>query len=82
MCQSGVNTTQLLTMTKMAEDTLALVQGWLEEIHHLSDHAGLESSAKVAQATIKLGEACSLLEHASDELENGAHEHGFDVALV
>jgi hypothetical protein len=69
-------------MTKMAGDALALAQGWVEEIHHLAGHAGLESSAQIAQATVKLGEARNLLAHASDELENGPHEHGFEVELV
>jgi len=82
MCQSGVNTAQLLTMTKMAEDTLGLGQGWLEEIHHLADHTNKKASAEIAQATVKLGEVRHLLEAARDELEKGEHDHGFEVELV
>jgi len=82
MCQGGVNKAQLLTMTKMAEDTIGLAQGWLEEIHHLADHAQLEASAKVAQATIKLGEARDLLEHAIEELDEKNAQQSFEVELV
>lgn len=45
-------------MIAQADETVALAQGWLEQLHHLADHGGLtEASTSVAQATVLLGEA-------------------------
>jgi hypothetical protein len=82
MCQSGVNTAQLLTMSKMAEEALDLSLGWLEEIHHLADHVDETAGAEYAQATVKLGEARHILEAARDKLEAVAEEPAFEVELV
>jgi hypothetical protein len=82
MCQGGVNVAQLITMTKMSEDSIGLAQGWLEEIHHLADHANSAASAELAQATVKLGEVRHLLEAACDQLEKGLVEPSVHVELV
>ncbi len=45
-------------MIAQADETVALAQKWLEQIHHLADHANLtDTSTSVAQATVLLGEA-------------------------
>ena len=41
MCQKGVNTDQMKLMIGQADDALAMAQQWLEQIHHLADHADL-----------------------------------------
>jgi len=83
MCQSGVNTAQLLTMTTMVEDTLTLSQEWLKEVHHLAGHTdNMKASADIAQASVKVGEVRALLEAACAELEKGEHDHGVTVELV
>ena len=58
-------------MIAQADETVALAQKWLEQIHHLADHAGLAAeSALVAQSTVLLGEARSRLESAIEDLES------------
>lgn len=78
MCKSGVNNSQLGTMLGMTEDTLKLVDGWLDEIHHLADHAGLDSAGDVAQAKTLLAGAAALLHKASHEAGHD-HDHGDHV---
>jgi len=69
MCQKGVNTDQMRLMIGQANDALAMAQQWLEQIHHLADHADLVApSASVAQASVLLGEARGKLDIAADEL--------------
>ncbi len=79
MCQKGVNTDQMRLMIGQADDALAMAQQWLEQIHHLADHADLhEPSVSVAQASVLLGEARARLESAADALEappSGSEAH-------
>lgn len=70
MCQKGVNPDQVKLMIGQAGDALAMAQQWLEQIHHLADHAGLnEPSVQVAQATVLIGEARGKLDAAADGLD-------------
>lgn len=73
MCEKGVNTDQMRLMLGQVDDSLAMAQQWLEQIHHLADHAGMtEPSATVAQASVLLGEARAKVNAASDGFETGA----------
>lgn len=82
MCQNGVNTDQMKLMIGQANDALAMAQQWLEQIHHLADHAGLAvPSTTVAQASVLLGEARGKLEAAAEEL-SAPQSPGSSVELV
>ncbi|MCL2818399.1 MAG: hypothetical protein FWD41_01510 [Actinomycetia bacterium] len=82
MCQSGVNTAQLTTMVKMADDSIGLTRNWVHEIEHLAGHVDLKSTPALSDAYRKLGEAKRLLAQAADELESGVEAPGFEVELV
>jgi len=83
MCQKGVNTDQMKLMIGQADDALAMAQQWLEQIHHLADHADLtRPSAAVAQASVLLGEARSKLDLATDELSGQTGGPDASVELV
>lgn len=83
MCQKGVNTDQMRLMIGMADDSLALAQQWLEQIHHLADHAGLTApSTDVAQASVLLGEARAKLDLAADTLAGETAGPDASVELV
>ncbi|MBI5232482.1 MAG: hypothetical protein HY876_10005 [Coriobacteriales bacterium] len=83
MCQKGVNTEQMKLMVSQADDALAMAQKWLEQIHHLADHAELsEPSAAVAQASVMVGEARAKLNVAEDELEGETGGPDASVELV
>lgn len=61
--------TQLKHSIGMADDGLGVVQEWLEQLHHLADHAHRpEASGELAQVTVMLGEARAKLERAVDSL--------------
>jgi hypothetical protein len=65
MCEKGVNTDQMRLMVAQVDDSLAMAQQWLEQIHHLADHASLhDGSVAVAQATVLLGETRAKLDTA------------------
>ncbi len=71
MCQKGVNTDQMKLMIGQADDALSMAQQWLEQIHHLADHADLANpSASVAQASVLLGEARGRLDTAINALDS------------
>lgn len=83
MCQKGVNTDQMKLMIGQADDALAMAQQWLEQIHHLADHADLaESSKQVAQASVLLGEARAKLDSAANGLDGESPSAGASVELV
>jgi len=83
MCQKGVNTDQMALMIGQADDTIAMAQQWLEQIHHLADHADLtEPSAHVAQATVLLGEARAKLQEAADQVSGQTGGPDASVELV
>lgn len=75
MCKSGVNNSQLSSMVSMSEDTLKLVESWLAEIHHLAEHAGIESAGDVAQAKALVSGATALLHKVTHEVADD-HDHG------
>jgi len=82
MCQKGVNTDQMRLMIGQADDALAMAQQWLEQIHHLADHADLTGpSVNVAQASVLLGEARGKLDSAANELgsESGAPDASVEL---
>ena len=71
MCTKGVNVDQLKHAVGMSDDALAMVQQWLEQVHHLADHGDLtEPSTEIAQATVLLGEVRGKLEAAIDALDS------------
>jgi hypothetical protein len=79
MCEQGMNIGQVKLSVGQADDELALVQQWLEQLHHLADHGHqAEASVDLAQAGVLLGEARSKLESAIDALEGHA---GSDVKV-
>jgi hypothetical protein len=55
---------------------IGMAQEWLEQLHHLLDHAGeTASSSHLAQVTVMLGEARQHLDEACDDLGSGGHDH-------
>lgn len=83
MCEKGVNKDQMKTMVEWVDDSLAMAQEWLEQVHHLADHGGLhDESVDVAQASVLLGEARGKLERAMDALEGGGSDDHVTVELV
>lgn len=72
MCEHGINIGQLKLAVGQADDAIALAQQWLEQLHHLADHARQDAaSADLAQATVLLGEARAKLDAAISALEGG-----------
>ncbi len=60
-------------MIAQVDDSLAMAQQWLEQIHHLADHAEeREGSALVAQASVLLGEARAKLQSSTEVIEAGS----------
>ncbi len=83
MCQKGVNTDQMKLMIGQADDSLAMTQQWLEQIHHLADHGGLNRpSTEVAQASVLLGEARAKLDQALDLMDGETAGPDASVELV
>jgi len=83
MCQKGVNTDQMKLMVEQANDALAMAQKWLEQIHHLADHAELAGpGTAVAQASVMVGEARAKLDLAGDELDGQVGGPDASVELV
>ncbi len=83
MCKNGVNNNQMRLMLGQADDSLSMTQQWLEQIHHLADHAQLSGpSAEVAQASVLLGEVRAKLQAAGDMLAGGSPEQEPSVELI
>lgn len=69
MCEGGINTGQMKLAIAMVNDSLALSQQWLEQLHHLADQGRRHvTSAELAQVTVMLGEAREKLETAVEQL--------------
>jgi len=69
MCEGGINTGQMKLAVAMVNDSLALSQQWLEQLHHLADQGKrTATSAELAQVTVLLGEAREKLESAVEKL--------------
>jgi hypothetical protein len=76
MCESGINLDQMKLSIAQVNDTLALSQEWLEQLHHLADHGSeVASSAHLAQVTVMLGEARERLDEAVDDLGQAGQDH-------
>lgn len=72
MCEGGINTDQMKMAVAMINDSLALSQQHLEQLHHLADHGHrVATSAELAQVTVMLGEAREKLDSAVKELSLG-----------
>lgn len=83
MCQKGVNTDQMKLMIGQINDSLAMAQQWLEQVHHLADHAELAgASTEAAQASVLLGEARAKLDNAADLLDGQTGGPDASVELV
>lgn len=62
-------------MIAQADETVALAQKWLEQIHHVADHGKLTApSTSIAQATVLIGEARAKLEDAIASLESNGSD--------
>ncbi|MDO8879727.1 MAG: hypothetical protein Q7W44_02845 [Coriobacteriia bacterium] len=69
MCEGGINTGQMKLAVAMVNDTLALAQQHLEQLHHLADQGRrAATSAELAQVTVMLGEAREKLDSAVSQL--------------
>ena len=82
MCEQGVNVGQLKLAIGQSDDALAVVQQWLEQLHHLADHGKRSDvGAALAQAGVLLGEARGKLDDSIAELE-GAKSDPTTVELM
>lgn len=82
MCEQGVNVGQLKMAISQSDDAIAVVQKWLEDLHHLAGHGKrVEVSTALAQAGVLLGEARGKLEAAVDDLD-GAPKDSATVELI
>lgn len=69
MCEGGINTGQMKLAVAMVNDSIALSQQWLEQLHHLADQGKrTATSADLAQVTVMLGEAREKLDAAIEKL--------------
>jgi len=83
MCEQGVNVGQLKLAIGQSDDALAVVQQWLEQLHHLADHGKRpDVSAALAQAGVLLGEARGKLDDAIADLEGPSADDATTVELV
>jgi len=70
VCEHGINVDQLKLAIGQSDDAVAMVQQWMEQLHHLCDHGHRpETSAALAQASVLLGEVRGKLESAVESLE-------------
>lgn len=82
MCEQGVNVGQLKLAIGQSDDALAVVQQWLEQLHHLADHGKRpDVSAALAQAGVLLGETRGKLDASIAELE-GTKSDATTVELI
>ena len=83
MCEQGVNVGQLKLAIGQSDDAIAVVQQWLEQLHHLADHGKrAEVSAALAQAGVLLGDARGKLDAAIADLEGTSEDTERTVELV
>ena len=72
MCEGGINTGQMKLAIAMVNDSLALSQQWLEQLHHLADQGRRTiTSTELAQVTVLLGEAREKLDVAVQQMHVG-----------
>ena len=83
MCEQGINAGQMKLAVGQSDDALAMVQQWLEQLHHLADHGKrTEVSIALAQAGVLLGEVRSKLDSAIEDLEGKPADDGTTIELV
>lgn len=83
MCETGVNVGQLKLAIGQSDDAIAVVQQWLEQLHHLADHGKrAEVSTELAQAGVLLADARGKLDAAIADLEGNASGTETTVELV
>jgi hypothetical protein len=83
MCEQGVNVGQLKLSIGQSDDAIAMVQLWLEQLHHLADHGKRAAVSKeLAQAGVLLGEARAKLDDALADLEGTPRGDTTTVELV
>jgi hypothetical protein len=83
MCEQGVNVGQLKLAIGQSDDAIAMVQQWLEQLHHLADHGKrAEVSKEIAQAGVLLADARGKLYAAIGNLEGAPAGEGTTVELV
>jgi hypothetical protein len=59
-------------MIAQVDDSLAMAQQWLEQVHHLADRAEEpQASALVAQATVLLGQTREKLQTSTEVIGSG-----------
>lgn len=69
MCEGGINSGQVKMAVAMVDDSLALAQKWLEQLHNLADQGHRHAtSTELAQVSVALGEARQKLEDAVEKL--------------
>jgi hypothetical protein len=83
MCETGVNVGQLKLAIGQSDDGIAMVQQWLEQLHHLADHGKRpEVSKAIAQAGVLLGDARQKLDDAIADLEGAPRGDSATVELI
>jgi len=83
MCEQGVNVGQLKLAIGQSDDAIAMVQQWLEQLHHLADHGKrAEVSKALAQASVLLGDARAKLDDAIADLEGAPRTDTTTVELI
>jgi len=83
MCEQGFNVGQLKLAIGQSDDSVAMAQQWLEQLHHIADHGKRPDVSKaLAQASVLLGEARAKLDDAIAELEGTPRGEGTTVELI
>ena len=83
MCEQGINVGQMKLAVGQSDDALAMVQQWLEQLHHLADHGKrMDVSIALAQAGVLLGEVRGKLDTAIIDLEGKPADDGTTIELV
>ena len=83
MCEQGFNVGQLKLAIGQSDDGAAMVQQWLEQLHHIADHGNrADVSKSLVQASVLLGEARAKLDDAIAELEGTPRGQETTVELI
>lgn len=81
MCNDGVNHAQLQMAIEMAEQQAALSAGWMKEIVHLAEHAGLAvDELRSAESALKT--ARRALEDSVDIVATRSRSSNYEVHSV
>ena len=83
MCEQGFNVGQLKLAIGQSDDSVAMTQQWLEQLHHIADHGNRADVSKaLVQASVLLGEARAKLDDAIAALEGTPRSEETTVELV